>query len=77
VVPIGIDGIAGVTAIDTRVAGVTVRFVDPTMEADVAETVVVPTATLEATPLLLTVATAELPVLQVTELVKSWVLPSL
>lgn len=50
VVPNGMDGIAGVTAIDTSAAAVTVSEVDPTIAPDVPVTLVLPTATLEATP---------------------------
>jgi hypothetical protein len=50
VAPVAIVGIAGVTAIDTNVAGVTVSVVDPLIVPDVAVTAVLPTATLEATP---------------------------
>ena len=76
VVPAGIEGIAGVTAMETRVAGVTVRLVDPTIDPEVAVTLVVPTATLVATPAGLTVAIFEFAVPQLTELVRSFVLPS-
>ena len=50
VAPAAILGIAGVTAIDTKVAGVTVTVVDPEIVSQVAVTVVLPTATLVATP---------------------------
>ena len=49
-VPSGIDGMAGVIAIDTSWAGETVRVVDPSTEPDVAEIVVVPRAALLAIP---------------------------
>jgi hypothetical protein len=58
VVPAGIEGMAGVTEIDTSVACVTVRVVVPTIEPDVAVTLALPIATLDATPVLLTVAIA-------------------
>ena len=55
------DGPAGVTAIDTRAAGVTVRVAVPDTEFDVAVMVVVPVPTLVARPelpaVLLTVPT--------------------
>jgi hypothetical protein len=70
------EGIAGVTAIETSVAAVTVRFVDPTIEPEVAVTLVVPTETLEATPWLFTPAMLEFAVLQLTEFVRFCVLPS-
>jgi hypothetical protein len=77
VVPDAMVGIAGVSAIETRAEGVTVSVVEPLMLLDAAVTGVLPKATLAATPWLLTVAMLELPVLQVTELVKTSVLPSL
>ena len=48
--PLAIDGFAGVTAIDTNVAAVTVRTVDPTIAPDVALIVLVPTAAAVASP---------------------------
>ena len=77
VVPSGMLGTAGVTAIETNAAGVTVRLVDPETFPDVAVAVVVPTATLLARPALLMVATPLSPVLQTAEFVMSRVLPSL
>ena len=77
VVPRGITGIAGVTAIDTSVAGLTLSVVVPVIEPKVALTLVPPTAALVASPGLFTLAMAELAVLQITELVTSRVLPSL
>jgi hypothetical protein len=50
VVPSGIAGMAGVTAIDTRTAGVTVRPVEPTIVAEVAVIFVLPRATLVVSP---------------------------
>jgi hypothetical protein len=43
-------GIAGVTAIETRTAGVIVRIVEPVIEPEVADAVVLPTAPLAAMP---------------------------
>src|SRR4029077_2758861 len=57
VAPLLIDGFAGVTAIDTSVAGVTVSSVEPVMLPLVAEIVEVPVPTLVASPVLLIVAT--------------------
>jgi hypothetical protein len=57
VAPLGIDGFAGVTAIDTSVAGVTVSSVAPVMLPLVAEIVEVPTPTAVASPVALMVAT--------------------
>jgi hypothetical protein len=56
----------GVTDIEDRVADVTVRFVLPEMLPEVAVTVVVPTATAVARPLLLTVPIAGFDEFQVT-----------
>ena len=50
VAPSGRVGIAGVTAIETSVAGVTVRVVEPLTDPTVAVTLVLPTATAPATP---------------------------
>ena len=63
-------GLAGVTARDTSVAGVTVRVADPAVLPDVAVIVVVPAATEVARPFepaaLLIDATAVLDELQIT-----------
>jgi hypothetical protein len=77
VVPRGITGIAGVTAIDTSVAGLTLSVVVPVIDPKVAVTLVLPTAALVASPWLFTVAMAEFALPHVTELVTSSVLPSL
>ncbi len=70
-------GLAGVTAIDTRLAAVTVSVVLPEMLPLVAEMVVLPTATELARPCepaaLLMVATAVVPEAQVTWVVRFWV----
>src|SRR5260370_485696 len=58
VAPLVIEGFAGVTAIDTSVAEVTVSSVEPLMLPRVAEIVDVPAPTVVATPVLLIVATA-------------------
>ena len=68
---------AGVTAIEVRVAAVTVRDVEPLIDPDVAVMVVVPAAILVARPELLMVATPAAEELQVIELVMFWVLPLL
>jgi hypothetical protein len=77
VVPSGTVGIAGVNAIETKTAGVTVSVVDPMITPDVAVTVVLPTATVPTTPCAFTVAIALLAVPQVTVLLRFKVLPSL
>jgi len=76
VVPSGIVGMAGVTAMETRTAGVMVRVIEPAIEPERAVTALLPTATLVAMPSLLTVATVESVVVQVTAEVRSSVLPS-
>ncbi len=70
VVPALIEGLAGVTAIDTKVAAVTVSEVEPLIEPDVAVIVVLPCATLVANPAALIVATLVVPELHVTVAVK-------
>ena len=76
-VPFGIEAPAGVTAIETRVADVTVSFVDALTLPDAALIVVLPEAIVVAKPAALIVATAEVEEVQVTELVTSCMLPSL
>ena len=76
VVPTGMLGLAGVTAMEDRVAEVTVRVVLPEILPEVAVMVAVPAATAVARPLLLTVATDVLDEVQVTCVVISWVVPS-
>ena len=49
-VPSGIVGIAGVTAIETSTAGLMVSTVDPMIVPEVAITVVLPKARLLTTP---------------------------
>ena len=72
VAPAAMLGLAGVTAIEDRVAAVTVRVVFPEILPEVAVMVAVPAATAVARPLLLTVATDVLDELQVTCVVISW-----
>jgi hypothetical protein len=69
-------GLAGVTAMEDRVAEPTVRSVLPETVPEVAVMVVVPAARAVASPLLLIVAVAGLDELQVTWVVISWVVPS-
>src|SRR4029077_6657168 len=57
VVPLLIDGFAGVTAMEVSVAGVTASSVEPVMLPLVAEIVEVPVPTLVAKPVALIVAT--------------------
>jgi hypothetical protein len=56
-----IEGFAGVTTIDTSVAGVTVSRVEPLMLPTVAEIVEVPAPTAVAKPVTLIVATVPVP----------------
>ena len=77
VAPLVIKGFAGVTVIETSTGAVTVRFVEPVIEPEVARIVVVPVATPVASPALVIVAVAVFVELQVTELVRFWVLLSL
>ena len=67
---------AGVTAMEDRVAGVTVRVVLPEILPKVAVMVVVPAARAVARPLLLTVATEVFDEVQVTCGVRSRLVPS-
>ena len=75
--PLAIDGLAGVTAMDCRVAAVTVSTVEPTIDPDVALIVLVPTATAVANPPALMVAVVVVPEAHVTEAVRFCVLLSL
>ena len=74
--PAGTLELAGVTDMEDRVAGVTVRIVFPEMVPEVAVMVDVPAATPVARPLLLTVATDISDDLQVTFVVISRLVPS-
>jgi hypothetical protein len=80
VVPNDIEGAAGLTLMETKVAGVTVSAVEPTTEPKVALIIVCPVARLVASPtlgaLLLIVATPLTVLLQDTVLVIFRVLPS-
>jgi hypothetical protein len=71
------EGFAGVTAIDDNTAAVTVRVVDPVTEPEVAWMVLLPFPTPLAKPVLLIVATEAFEELQVAELVRFCVEPSL
>lgn len=77
VLPRGMTGIAGVIAIDTSVAGVTVTIVAPVIEPTLAVMLLVPVATLLTSPWLFTAAMLGLFELQIAALVRSNVLPSL
>ena len=78
VAPRVIEGSTGVTVIEVRVGGVTVRVVEPEMLPDAAVIVVVPAATDIAFPYpaVFMVATDSAEELQFTEVVMSFVLLS-
>jgi hypothetical protein len=76
VVPNATEGLGGVTAMETRVGVVTVSAVEPLTLPDAAVVVVVPWVTVVARPELETVAIAVADEVQVAELVRFWVLPS-
>ena len=75
-VPNAIDGFAGVIAIETKAALVTVRVVDPLTVPEVAAIVVVPVPFPVASPAFEIVATASRDELQVTVPEMFCVLPS-
>ncbi len=68
-------GLTGVTARESKVAEVTVRVVLPEILPEVAVMVVVPIETAKARPVLSIVATDGLDELQVTCVVKSFLVP--
>jgi len=70
-------GFIGVTAIDCRVAAVTVSTVEPATDPEVALIVLVPIATAVSSPPAVIVAVAVVPEAQVTEEVRFCVLLSL
>ncbi len=76
VVPRAMDGIAGVMAIETNAAGVTVKVDEPPTLAAAAVIMVWPVDTLVASPLALVMATDGVDALQVADVVRSSVLPS-
>ena len=80
VVPLAMLGLTGETAMDTSVAAVTVRVVDPAILPDAAVIVVVPVANEVASPLLpaalLMAATVVLEELQAAVVVRFCVVPS-
>lgn len=80
-VPSAIPGLAGVMASDTSTAGPTFSVVEPETEPEVAVIVALPWAMLVARPwvpeALLMVATAVFEELQLAEVVRFWVEPSL
>jgi hypothetical protein len=76
-IPTEIVGLAGVTAIETSAALLTVSVVDPLTDPSVTVIVVSPYPVLVANPVPLIVATPVFDELQLTEAVKNCVLPSL
>ncbi len=77
--PAGIDGLTGVTAIDTRLAAVTVSVAVPVRPSTAAPMVVVPTAAEVARPCepaALLIVAAGLDELQVTRVVRGCMVPS-
>ncbi len=80
VAPRVMDGSTGITVIEVRVAGVTVRVVEPEMLPDVAVIIVAPAATDLAFPfepaVLLMVVTDSAEELHITDIVMSFVLLS-
>ena len=68
VLPKAIDGLAGVTVIETSAGGVTVSVVEPLTPPEVAVMVVLPVATVLAKPAAVMVATLVADELHVTEL---------
>ena len=77
VVPLAIEGFAGVTAIEVKLAAVTVKPVEPLIDPEVALIVADPVATPVTTPALVMVATVVVLEDQVTVLVRSCVVLSL
>ena len=75
--PTPIEGVAGVTAIETSVAAVTVSVVIPVTPPLTAEMAVVPTASAEASPVDEIVAVAGVPDFQVAVVEMSFVVLSL
>ena len=76
VAPFGIEGFAGAMAIETSVAAVTVKEVEPLTDPEAAWMVVVPGARPVARPELLMLATEGFKEVQAAELVRFWVEPS-
>ena len=70
VVPLGIEGLTGVTARDTSVAAVTVSVVEPVMLPDVACMLALPGLRADANPVAPIVAAAVFEELQMTALVR-------
>lgn len=77
VVPKAIDGLEGVTEMETSAGGLTVSVVDPLMLPEVAVIVVPPVPTVLASPAVEMVATLVAVELHVTELVMLELVPLL
>jgi hypothetical protein len=74
--PIGVEAVAGVTAIELNVAAVTVKVAEPDLPPDVAVIVATPTDTPVAMPGDTTVATGRLLEVHAAILLRSTVVPS-
>jgi hypothetical protein len=70
VVPLAIEALAGVTAMDANTGAITVRPVEPLIDPEAAWIVVLPVATPVARPTLVIVAAEVFDELHVTELVR-------
>ena len=77
VVPTAIEGLAGITAMETSTGAVTVSVVEPLTDPKVATIVVLPWETLLANPAALIMATLAEVELHTTEAVRFCMLPSL
>ena len=76
-VPRAMEGLAGVTVIETNVTEVTVNVLEPEIEPEVALMVVEPALTVVASPAELIVATLVADDAQIAVLVRFWLDPSL
>ncbi len=75
-VPRAMEAFAGVTAMESMVAGVTVRLLEPLMDPELAVIVAFPTAVAMTSPVAETVAVAVGEEFHIAVLVRSCVLPS-
>ena len=74
-IPVGIDELTGVTAMEIKVGGLTVKRADPLTVPEVAVIVELPAATAVASPAELMVAALVAEEVHVTELVRFAVVP--
>ena len=75
--PAATEGFAGVTASETRVGSATISALVPLRDPNVAVIIAVPCILLIASPAVETIATLALEELQVADVVRSLLLPSL